>query len=164
MGLQRERGNILLDCQFAARAISRFGGTRYADAAEFWRTHNILRQRFGDFITGSRTRKVCPGNGDRLLANFSSASVSKGLGTGKYDHQIRLYVSKIFLGSTLISIRLIFPGGDRHPAERTKNAEMTWHFASDLQETAVHCELYGDMHFNNGDARLCQRAVGAAYA
>src|SRR5262249_31483630 len=103
MGLQRDREN-------------NFGGRfKFAATCNFeisWDTETFLRQTaggvtqsgFGDNALGFEYRfyrqsKRIPSLSIGYSLKFPSASVAKGLGTGKYDHEIRFYASKDILGT-----------------------------------------------------------------
>jgi hypothetical protein len=77
-----------------------------------WDTETLLRQTsggvtqtgFGNNALGfeyrfHRQSKFVPALAIGYSLEFPSASMAKGLGTGKYNHEIRLYVSKDILGT-----------------------------------------------------------------
>jgi hypothetical protein len=103
MGLQQERENNLA------------GLYKFAATCNFeirWDVETLLRQTtgavtqtgFGDNALGFEYRfhrhsKWLPSLSIGYSLKFPSASVAKGLGTGKYDHEIRFYASKDILGT-----------------------------------------------------------------
>lgn len=155
MGPQRERENNLV------------GLFKFAATCNFeirWDTNTLMRQSFGgttqtgfgDNALGfqyrfARQKKYVPSMAIGYSLTFPSASVGKGLGTGKYDHQIRLYVTKDILGVHFDFNTAYFFLGRPSSGGTNQNAEMNLAFSHPIYKRLQFTgEFYGDMRFNNG--------------
>jgi hypothetical protein len=129
-----------------------------------WDTNTLMRQSlggttqtgFGDNALGfqyrfARQKRYVPAMAIGYSLTFPSASVSKGLGTGKYDHQIRVYVSKDILGVHFDFNTAYFFLGRPSSGGTDQNAEMNLAFSHRIYKKLQFTgEFYGDMRFNNG--------------
>lgn len=129
-----------------------------------WDTDTLLRQTagdmtntgFGDNALGFQyrflhQRKFTPAMAISYSLTFPSASVSKGLGTGKYDHQIRFLASKDILGVHFDFNTAYFFLGRPAGGGTDQNAEMNLAFSHPIYKKLQFTgELYGDFRFNNG--------------
>ena len=169
MGLQRERDNNLV------------GLFKFAATCNFeirWDTNTLMRQSlsgttqtgFGDNALGfqyrfARQKKYFPAMAIGYSLTFPSASVSKGLGTGKYDHQIRLYVSKDILGVHFDFNTAYFFLGRPSSGGTDQNGEMNLAFSHPIYKRLQFTgELYGDMRFNNGTPASANGLWALTYA
>jgi len=169
MGLQRERDNNLV------------GLFKFAATCNFeirWDTNTLMRQSlsgttqtgFGDNALGFQYRfahqkKYVPAMAIGYSLTFPSASVSKGLGTGKYDHQIRLYVSKDILGVHFDFNTAYFFLGRPSSGGTDQNAEMNLAFSHPIYKKVQFTgEFYGDTHFNNGTPASANGLWALTYA
>ena len=169
MGLRRERDNNLV------------GLFKFAATCNFeirWDTNTLMRQSlsgttqtgFGDNALGfqyrfARQKKYFPAMAIGYSLTFPSASVSKGLGTGKYDHQIRLYVSKDILGVHFDFNTAYFFLGRPSSGGTDQNAEMNLAFSHPIYKRLQFTgELYGDMRFNNGTPASANGLWALTYA
>jgi len=155
MGLQGERDNNLV-------GLFKFAATCNLEIR--WDTDTLLRQSvgkttqtgFGDNALGFQYRfvhqkKLVPTMAISYSLTFPSASVSKGLGTGKYDHQIRFLASKDILGVHLDFNTAYFFLGRPSSGGTDQNAEMNLAFSHSVYKKLQFTgEFYGDMRFNNG--------------
>lgn len=154
MGPQRERGNNL---------VGLFKFALLCNLEIRWDTDTLLRQTvngvtqtgFGDNALGFEYRfhhqsKFVPALSIGYSLTFPSASVAKGLGTGKYDHEIRLYVSKDILGTHFdYNAAYIFMGrtvGGGTDQFSQMNLAFSHPIYKKLQFTG---EFYGNLFFNN---------------
>ena len=169
MGPQRERDNNLV------------GLFKFAATCNFeirWDTNTLMRQSlggttqtgFGDNALGfqyrfARQKKYVPAMAIGYSLTFPSASVSKGLGTGKYDHQIRLYVSKDILGIHFDFNTAYFFLGRPSAGGTDQNAEMNLAFSHPIYKKLQFTgEFYGDMRFNNGTPAFADGLWALTYA
>jgi len=169
MSLQMERDNNLV------------GLFKFAATCNFeirWDTNTLMRQSlsgttqtgFGDNALGfqyrfARQKKYFPAMAIGYSLTFPSASVSKGLGTGKYDHQIRLYVSKDILGVHFDFNTAYFFLGRPSSGGTDQNAEMNLAFSHPIYKRLQFTgELYGDMRFNNGTPASANGLWALTYA
>lgn len=155
MGLARERENNL-------------GGLfKFAATCNFeirWDTETLLRQTvggatqtgIGDNALGfeyrfHRQSKFVPSLSIGYSLKFPSASVTKGLGTGKYDHEIRFYASKDLLG-THFDFNTAYAFLGRPVAGGTDQfTQMNLAFSHPIYKKLQFTgEFYGDMRFNDG--------------
>jgi len=154
MGLQSERENNLT------------GLFKFAATCNFeirWDTETLLRQTsggitqtgLGDNALGfeyrfHRQSKRIPTLSIGYSLKFPSASVSKGLGTGKYDHEIRFYASKDILGTHFdFNTAYVFLGrtsGGGTDQFSQMNLAFSHPIYKKLQFTG---EFYGNMFHNN---------------
>ncbi len=155
MGLQQERENNLV-------GLFKFAATCYFEIR--WDTDTLLRQTvegitqtgFGDNALGfeyrfHRQSKQIPSLSIGYSLRFPSASVAKGLGTGKYDHEIRFYASKDILGTHFdFNTAYIFLG--RQSVGGTDQfTQMNLAFSHPVYKKLLFTgEFYGNMRFNNG--------------
>jgi len=155
MGLAGERENNLV------------GLFKFAATCNFeirWDTDTLLRQTaggttetgFGDNALGFQYRflhqgKIIPAMAISYSLEFPSASVAKGLGTGKYDHQIRYLASKDVLGVHVDFNAAYFFFGRPSGGGTNQNAEMNLAFSHPIYKKLQFTgELYGDFHFSSG--------------
>jgi hypothetical protein len=129
-----------------------------------WDTDTLVRQTiggttqsgFGDSALGFQYRfahqkKYAPTMAISYSLSFPSASVSKGLGTGKYDHQIRFLASKDILGVHFDFNTAYFFLGRPSSGGTDQKAEMNLAFSHPIYKKLQFTgEFYGDMRFNNG--------------
>ena len=129
-----------------------------------WDTDSLLRQTiggttqtgFGDNALGFQYRivhqkKFVPAMAISYSLSFPSASVSKGLGTGKYNHQIRFLASKDILGVHFDFNTAYFFLGRPSSGGTDQSAEMNLAFSHPIYKKLQFTgEFYGDMHFNSG--------------
>ena len=155
MGLQGERDNNLV-------GLFKFAATCNLEIR--WDTDSLLRQSiggatqtgFGDNALGFQYRfvhqkKLVPTMAISYSLTFPSASVSKGLGTGKYDHQIRFLASKDILGVHFDFNTAYFFLGRPSSRGTDQNAEMNLAFSHPIYKKLQFTgEFYGDTHFNSG--------------
>ena len=155
MGPQRERDNNLV-------GLFKFAATCNLEIR--WDTDSLLRQSIGgttqtgvgDSALGFQYRfvhqkKLVPAMAISYSLTFPSASVSKGLGTGKYDHQIRFLASKDVLGVHFDFNTAYFFLGRTGGRGTDQNAEMNLAFSHPIYKKLQFTgEFYGDMQFNNG--------------
>ena len=155
LGLARERDNNLI------------GLFKFAATCNFeirWDTDTLLHQAiggstqagFGDNALGFqyrfvRQKKFVPTMAISYSLTFPSASVRKGLGTGKYDHQIRFLASKDILGVHFDFNTAYFFLGRPSSGGTDQNAEMNLAFSHPIYKKLQFTgEFYGDTHFNTG--------------
>jgi len=155
MGLQRERDNNLV-------GLFKFAATCNLEIR--WDTDTLLRRTvggttqtgFGDNALGFqyrfvRQKRFIPTMAISYSLTFPSASVSKGFGTGKYDHQIRFLASKDILGVHFDFNTAYFFLGRPSPGGTDQNAEMNLAFSHPVYKKLQFTgEFYGDMRFNSG--------------
>jgi len=156
MGLAQERENNLV------------GLFKFAATCNFeirWDTDTLVRQTnngatrtgFGDNALGFQYRflhqaKLVPSMAISYSLEFPSASVAKGLGTGKYDHQFRYLASKDIRGVHVDFNTAYFFFGRSGVGGTDQNVEMNLTFAHSLyKKLQVQGEFYGDFYFNNGE-------------
>ena len=169
MGLQRERDNNLV------------GLFKFAATCNFeirWDTNTLMRQSlsgatqtgFGDNALGfqyrfARQKRHVPAMAIGYSLTFPSASVSKGLGTGKYDHQIRLYVSKDIQGVHFDFNTAYFFLGRPSSGGTDQNDEMNLAFSHPIYKKLQFTgEFYGDTYFNNGTTASANGLWALTYA
>ena len=169
MGLQRGRENNL-------------GGLlKFAATCNFeirWDTEALLRQTtggvtqtgFGDNALGfeyrfHRQSKLIPSLSIGYSLKFPSASTAKGLGTGKYDHEIRFYASKDILGTHFdFNTAYIFLGRQSNGGTdqfTQMNLAFSHPIYKKLQFTG---EFYGDFKFNNSAPAFADGLWALTYA
>jgi hypothetical protein len=169
MGLQRERENNLA-------GLFKFAATCNLEIR--WDTSTFLRQTingetqtgFGDNALGfeyrfHRQSKLIPTLSIGYSLKFPSASVAKGLGTGKYDHEIRFYASKDILGTHFdFNTAYIFQG--RPSAGGTDQfTQMNLAFSHPIYKKLLFTgEFYGNMFFNNSDPAFADGLWAFTYA
>src|SRR5215831_17449682 len=155
MGLRQERENNLV-------GLFKFAATCNLEIR--WDTDTLRRQTvggvtqsgFGDNALGFQYRfhrqsKVAPSLSIAYSLEFPSASVEKGLGTGKYDHQIRFLASKDILGVHVDFNTAYFFFGRPSSGGTDQNAQMNLAFSHPIyQKLQFTGEFYGNMYFNNG--------------
>ncbi|HWZ98300.1 MAG TPA: transporter [Candidatus Dormibacteraeota bacterium] len=155
MGLQQERENNLV-------GLFKFAATCNLEIR--WDTDTLLRQTvggvtqtgFGDNALGFQYRflhqsKFVPSMAISYSLEFPSASVSKGLGTGKYDHQIRYLASKDVHGFHFDFNTAYFFFGRPSGGGTDQNVQMNLTFAHTVyKKLQITGEFYGNMFFNNG--------------
>lgn len=129
-----------------------------------WNTNTLLRQTisgttqtgFGDHSLGFQYRfahqeKFKPSMSIAYALEFPTASVSKGLGTGKYDHQIQFLASKDVHDVHFDFNTSYFFFGRPAGGGTDQNTEMNLTFSHALyKKLGLQGELYGDFRFNNG--------------
>src|SRR5215475_8588978 len=128
MGPQQERENDLI-------GLFKFAATCNLEIR--WDTDTLLRQTvggvtqtgFGDNALGFQYRfhhqsKAIPSLAISYSLEFPSASVEKGLGTGKYDHQIRFLASKDIKGFHFDFNTAYYFFGRPAPGGTDQNAQM----------------------------------------
>src|SRR5882762_9879644 len=155
MGLQRERDNNFV-------GLFKFAATCNLEIR--WDTDTLLRQNiggttqtgFGDNALGFqyrfvRQKKFVPAMAISYSLTFPSASASNGLGTGKYDHQIRFLASKDILGVHFDFNTAYFFLGRPSSGGTDQNAQMNLAFSHPIYKKLQFTgEFYGDMRFNSG--------------
>jgi outer membrane putative beta-barrel porin/alpha-amylase len=128
-----------------------------------WSTNTLLSQTiagmtetgFGDHSVGFQYRfahqkKFVPSVAVAYALEFPTASVSKGLGTGKYDHQIQFLASKDIHNFHFDFNTSYFFFGRPTGGGTDQNAEMNLTFSHSLyKKLGLQAEFYGDFHFNN---------------
>ncbi len=169
MGLQRERENNL-------SGLFKFAATCNFEIR--WDTETFLRQTdqgitqtgFGDNALGfeyrfHRQSKRIPSLSIGYSLRFPSASVAKGLGTGKYDHEIRIYASKDILGTHFdFNTAYIFLG---RPASGGTDqfTQMNLAFSHPIYKKLQFTgEFYGDFKFNNSAPAFADGLWALTYA
>jgi hypothetical protein len=155
MGLQQERENNL-------DGLFKFAATCNLEIR--WNTNTIQSQTidgttqtgFGDNALGFQYRfvhqsKFVPAMAISYLLEFPSASVQKGLGTGKYDHELRFLASKDILGVHFDFNAAYQFFGKPSAGGTDQNAQMNLAFSHPLYKKLQFTgEFYGNMQFNNG--------------
>ena len=154
MGLQNERENNLV-------GLFKFAATCNLEIR--WDTDTLLRQTingvtqtgFGDNALGFQYRfhhqsKLVPSLAIAYSLEFPSASAAKGLGTGKYDHQIRFLASKDILGTHFDFNVAYYFFGRPSGGGTDQNAQMNFTFSHTIyKKLQLQGEFYGNMFFNN---------------
>lgn len=168
-GLQQERENNLV------------GLYKFAATCNFeirWDVETLLRQTaggvtqtgFGDNALGfeyrfHRQSKRIPALSIGYSLKFPSASVAKGLGTGKYDHEIRFYASKDILGTHFdFNTAYIFlgrPTGAGTDQLTQVNLAFSHPIYKKLQFTG---EFYGNIFYNNSTPAFADALWALTYA
>lgn len=129
-----------------------------------WNTNTLLSQTisgvtetgFGDHSVGFQYRfahqkKTTPSMAIAYALEFPTASVSKGLGTGKYDHQIQFLASKDVQKFHFDFNASYFFFGRPTSGGTDQNVELNLTFSHSLyKKLGVQGEFYGDFRFNNG--------------
>jgi len=155
MGLKQERENNLV-------GLFKFAATCNLEIR--WDTDTLLRQTvsgttqtgFGDNALGFQYRfhrqsKAIPTLAISYSLEFPSASAEKGLGTGKYDHQIRFLASKDVEGFHFDFNTAYFFFGRPAAGGTDQNAQMNLSFSRGIYKKLQFTgEFYGNMYFNNG--------------
>jgi len=169
MGLQQERENSLV------------GLYKFAATCNFeirWDVETLLRQTtggvtqtgFGDNALGfeyrfHRQSKRIPSLSIGYSLKFPSASAAKGLGTGKYDHEIRFYASKDILGTHFdFNTAYIFLG---RPAMGGTDqfTQMNLAFSHPIYKKLQFTgEFYGNMFFNHSTPAFADGLWALTYA
>lgn len=165
--LEVEYGYNHVAAQHEERDNNLVGLLKFAATCNFeirWNSNTLLRQTiggttqtgFGDHSFGFQYRfahqkKTVPSMAIAYALEFPTASVAKGLGTGKYDHQMQFLASKDFGGSHFDFNTSYFFFGRRAAGGTDQNAEMNLTFSHTLhKKLAFQAEFYGDYRFNNG--------------
>lgn len=155
MGLQQERENNLI-------GLFKFAATCNLEIR--WDTDTLLRQTFGgvtqtgfgDNALGFQYRfhhqsKATPALAIAYSLTFPSASVEKGLGTGKYDHQIRFLASKDIKGFHFDYNAAYFFLGRPNAGGTDQFAQMNLSYSHGIyKKLQFNGEFYGNMRFNSG--------------
>ena len=129
-----------------------------------WGTDSLLRQTSGDkTVTGlgdnrigfqyrfHRQSRATPTLAFSYALKLPSASVAKGLGTGKYDHQLKFLASKDILGVHFDFNTSYFFLGRPVGGGTDQNAEMNLAFSHPIYKKLQFTgEFYGDTQFNTG--------------
>lgn len=155
MGLARERENNLVGL-FKFAATCNFEIRWDTNTLQSQSLNGVTQRGFGDNALGfqyrfSRQKKFAPSMAIGYSLSFPSASVAKGLGTGKYDHQIRFYASKDILGVHFdFNTAYFFLGRPTAPGT-DQNVEMNLAFSHPIYKKLQFTgEFYGDFDYNNG--------------
>lgn len=169
MGLQRERENNLV------------GLFKFAATCNFeirWDTDTLLSQTaggvtqtgFGNNALGfeyrfHRQSKFVPSLAIGYSLEFPSASVAKGLGTGKYNHEIRLYVTKEILG-THFDFNAAYGFLGRQSSGGTDQfTQMNLAFSHPIYKKLQFTgEFYGNMFYNNSTPAFVNGLWALTYA
>src|SRR5882762_2894134 len=169
MGLQRERENNL-------SGLFKFAATCNFEIR--WDTETLVRQTvggqtqtgFGDNALGfeyrfHRQSTYVPSLAIGYSLRFPSASVAKGLGSGKYDHEIRFYASKDILGTHFdFNTAYIFlgrPSGGGTDQFTQMNLAFSHRIYKKLQFTG---EFYGNMFSSNATPASANGLWALTYA
>ena len=155
MGLQQERENNLAGL-FKFAATCNFEIRWDTDTLQHQTVGGVTQTGFGDNALGfeyrfHRQSKRIPSLSIGYSLRFPSASVAKGLGTGKYDHEIRFYASKDILGTHFdFNTAYIFLG--RPSSGGTDQfTQMNLAFSHPVYKKLLFTgEFFGNMRFNNG--------------
>ncbi len=129
-----------------------------------WNTNTLLSQTiagmtvtgFGDHSVGFQYRfahqkQFVPSMAIAYALEIPTASVSKGLGTGKYDHQIQFLASKDVHSFHFDFNTSYFFFGRPASGGTDQNVEMNLTFSHVLyKKLGLQGEFYGDFRFNNG--------------
>jgi Putative MetA-pathway of phenol degradation len=169
MGPQQERENNLSGL-FKFAATCNFEIRWDTDTLQRQTVGGVTQTGFGDNALGfeyrfHRDSKHIPSLSIGYSLRFPSASVAKGLGTGKYDHEIRFYASKDILGTHFdFNTAYIFLG--RQSSGGTDQfTQMNLAFSHPIyQKLQFTGEFYGNMRFNNGAPSFADGLWALTYA